>query len=196
MRQIQMGFFKNTGVSKSFGGELLKGRRKSKRPLSFKSPIHLVLRAIQSKIFRPGNQSLEKLIHRTAQQNGIQIYELAINWSHIHFAIMVRRRENYLRFIRVLTSKLAMAVAKTKMVSQAQTKEVSAPVAAPKLFTLRPFTRILSWGRDFKNALQYLKLNQQESRGEIIRRSKIQKAPKHSTPKSPRSCKCLQSPPL
>ncbi|MEZ0391905.1 MAG: hypothetical protein ACAH59_06800, partial [Pseudobdellovibrionaceae bacterium] len=37
------------------------------------------------------------------------------------------------------------------------------------LFTLRPFTRLISWGRDFKSVVEYLILNQMEARGLISR---------------------------
>ena len=39
------------------------------------------------------------------------------------------------------------------------------------IFTLRPFTRIVSWGRDFKKALEYQVLNQLEALG-FVRREK------------------------
>ena len=58
------------------------------------------------------------------------------------------------RFIRALNSCLAQAIGKIHKL-------------AGKLFELRPFTRILSWGRDYRNAIRYLKINQQESRGKF-----------------------------
>jgi REP element-mobilizing transposase RayT len=161
MKQIEFGFFQNSKIAPAFEGELLKGKRKSKRPLSTKAPMHLILRSSQSKVFRPTNQRLEKLIHRTAKESGVGIYELAINWSHIHFVIKIQRRENYVKFIRVLTSRLAMAVQK-----------IEAPLKTQKLFTLRPFTRILHWGRDFKNTLEYLGLIQLEAAGFTRRKKK------------------------
>jgi REP element-mobilizing transposase RayT len=160
MKQLKFGFFKNSQSTKAFGGELLSGKRNAKRPLSVKAPIHLVLRATQSKVFRPQNRSLKKLIHRVAKESGVQIYELAINWSHIHFVILIRHRESYVRFVRVLTSKISTAFL------AAQTGN-SMKALEDKLFTLRPFTRILEWGRDFRNAVQYLKLNQKKARGEV-----------------------------
>jgi len=33
------------------------------------------------------------------------------------------------------------------------------------LFTLRPFTRIVNWGKDFKHLLKYIKVNAFEAEG-------------------------------
>ncbi len=38
------------------------------------------------------------------------------------------------------------------------------------IFNLRPFTRILSWGRDFKRGLDYQILNQMEALGLVVRK--------------------------
>jgi REP element-mobilizing transposase RayT len=166
MKQIEFGFFKNEKVVKSFGGELLQGKRKAKRPLSTESPLHLVLRASHLKVFRPRNQSLEKLVYRTAQESGITIFQLAINWSHIHFVIQIQNRQSYIKFVRVLNSRLAVAISKSGIRGGAE-----------KLITLRPFTRILKWGRDFRNALEYIGLNQLEAAGLIVRGQRIRLTP-------------------
>ncbi|MEZ0390905.1 MAG: transposase [Pseudobdellovibrionaceae bacterium] len=148
---------------KSFGGELLKGKRKAKRPLSTKQPLHLILKACEKLVFPPGNLSLEKLIHNQARKFNVKIYELAINWSHIHTIIKIKERENYNQFIRSLCSILAAKVRAKKP-------------HLKTLFTLRPFTRIISWGRDFKSLLNYLIINQMEARGLMSRPKKKSRA--------------------
>ncbi len=155
MRQISFGFLKD--YKKEFGGSKLIGKRKSKRPLSLKAPLHLILKADQKGVFSPGNRSLERLIRRTAKKFRVQVDDLAINWSHIHFLIRIRDRQDYVRFVRALTSLLAQAVAHTRGLKG-------------KLFTLRPFSRIVTWGRDLKSILSYLQLNQMEAFGLISRK--------------------------
>ena len=156
MRQLAFSFTQD--YKKHFGGSLLVGKRKSKRPLSTKHPMHLVLRSSFKGIFNPSNRSLHELIHQQAKKFGIQIYDLALNWSHIHLLIRIQNRSDYLRFIRALTSIIA-----------ARAKEFDPKFK--QIFTIRPFTRILNWGRDFKNALNYQILNQLESVG-LIKRNK------------------------
>ena len=160
MKQLSMSFLKN--YKKEFGGSLLVGKRKSKRPLSTKHPIHLVLRSELKRVFHPSNQSLDKLIKKTAKEFNIKIYDFALNWSHIHMLIRLQNKEDYTKFIRALTSKLALGIRKAKP-------------NIKSVFTLRPFTRILTWGRDFRNALNYQIINRLEAKG-LIRREK--KAPK------------------
>lgn len=163
MRQTSFEFFRN--YKKTFGGSALVGRRKEKRPLSIKSPIHLILKSENHKVFRPANQSLHRLILETARKFNIQVRDFAMNWSHSHFVIQISSRQDYVRFIRALTSKMAMAVQK-------------AQVQKTKLFTLRPFSRILNWGRDYRNVIQYIFLNFKEALGKT-RESK--QAPKSSS---------------
>ena len=159
MRQASFGFLKN--YKKEFGGALLQGKRKTKRPLSTRHPIHLVLKSSQQNLFNPGNLSLEKLIRSQARKFGIQIYDLALNWSHIHLLFRLRDRNAYTKFVRSLTAILAMKIRKMKPDLKA-------------IFSLRPFTRILTWGRDFKRGLDYQILNQMEALGLIIRKKKSQ----------------------
>lgn len=156
MRQTSFQFLKD--YKKEFGGSLLSGKRKTRRPLSTKAPMHLILKA-DHKVFNPANQSLQKLIRRIAGQFDIKLYDLAVNWSHIHFLIKIKDRKDYVGFIRALTSCISQAVVKSKGLKE-------------KLFTLRPFTRILSWGRDLKNLFSYITLNQMEAWGLIKREKK------------------------
>jgi REP element-mobilizing transposase RayT len=158
MKQTSMSFLNN--YRKEFGAALLVGRRKERRPLSTKHPIHLVLRSELSGIFNPGNRSLENLIRSKAKKFGIKVYDLALNWSHIHVVIRIRNRESDNAFIRALTGTIARKI----QISQGQVR---------KIFALRPFTRILNWGRDFKQVLQYQIINQMEAYGLFHRQKKF-----------------------
>jgi REP element-mobilizing transposase RayT len=168
MRQTSFGFLKD--YKKEFGGSLLEGKRKTKRPLSTKHPIHLILKSSHKSLFNPGNQSLNNLIRSQAKKFNIKIYDLAVNWSHIHLLIKLQDREDYLKFIRSLTSILVQKIREKKPDLE-------------QIFTLRPYTRILSWGKDFKTVLQYQILNQMESFGLIKREKKHNKQPKKNLAK-------------
>ncbi len=144
---------------KEHGDSLLSGKRKGRRALSTKHAIHLVLKSDLKGVFNPENQRLEQLIRKTAENFHIRIYSTALNWSHIHCVMKIKDRKSYNAFIRVLTSTLAIKIRKHKNFTG-------------KVFTVRPFTRILSWGRDFKNVVSYLVLNQLESLGLLVRPKK------------------------
>ncbi len=160
MRQASFGFTKD--YKKEFGGALLEGKRKDQRPLSTKHPIHLVLKSTHKNLFNPGNLRLEKLIKAQGQKFGLRIYDLAINWSHIHLLFRIKNRSDYVRFVRSLTAILAIKI-----------RQFNPEIKT--IFALRPFTRILSWGRDFKRGLEYQVLNQLEAFGLIKRKKKAKK---------------------
>ena len=193
MRQTSFSFIQD--YKKQFGGSLLLGKRKSKRPLSTKSPIHLILKSESGKFFNPRNESLDQLIRYQAKKFNIKIYDLAQNWSHIHLLIRLHSREDYVKFIRALTSIMAARIRRhLKQKAESKTSslqrgyknrsldlnlgsstDISAKVSEwnlTKIFTLRPFTRVVSWGRDFRNALLYHRINILEAFGEIIRPQK------------------------
>ena len=159
MRQASFGFLKD--YRKDFGGALLQGKRKSARPLSTKQPIHLVLKSTHSRPFHPNSRKLEKIFREQASRYGIRIYDLALNWSHIHALIRIPSRHAYLAFIRTLTAAIVIAI--SKLTGQ----------SLKGLFDLRPFTRILSWGREFTSVRGYLELNQMEGLGLVFRTKKI-----------------------
>ena len=157
MKQLKFKYGRD--YKKAFGGELLLRKRKVARPLSTKNPIHLVIRSSQTKVFIPWNRSLEGLIYTLAKKFNIKIYDLSLNWSHIHALMMIKDRRDYVGFIRELTSRMAQKI-RLKLGGRAE------------VFTLRPFTRIIEWGRDFNNVLDYVLLNQLESLNLIARKQR------------------------
>jgi REP element-mobilizing transposase RayT len=159
MRQIGFSFLKQ--YKKEFGGTLLVGKKKTKRPLSTRHPIHLILKSNKAKLFHPQNCDMSRILKADAKRFGIQIYDLAVNWSHIHLLIKIPSREAYTKFIRSVTSKLMVYF----------TNKAGWQISKIFDHILRPYTRVLTWGKQFFTTLNYHKLNQFEARG-FIRRNK------------------------
>jgi len=144
----QTSFFKQKDFPKEFGGELLKRRRKSRRPLSTKRPIHNVLRAnLKTGSFVKYRNKINSVLKEFSQRFNVRIYKLGIARDHIHLVIKVDSRNDYSNFVRAVTGVLA------------------------KLFKFRwlfrPFTRVIEWGRDFKRVCQYVLQNDLEGLGLI-----------------------------
>lgn len=141
MKQLKL--FQYNSI-RQFGGDLLKGKRKSKRPLNPKLPIHLVLRADVTKSGTLMHwQTMTKFqIKKWSQKFGVTICERAIAGNHIHLLIKFPDRENYNNFVRALAGMLA---SKTKL-----------------KWLARPFTRIVQKGRDFQHVTNYIIKNQLE----------------------------------
>lgn len=104
MRQTKFSFLKQ--YKKEFGGSLLIGKKKTRRPLSTKAPIHLILKSSRTKLFHPSNNDITRILKVDAKRFDLQIYDLAVNWNHIHLLIKIPSREAYIQFIRSVTSKL------------------------------------------------------------------------------------------
>jgi hypothetical protein len=143
MKQLKL--FKPNNLS--FGGELLSRKRKSARPLSVKAPIHLVLRG---DISRSGSllkyrTFIESELRRWSHHYEIKIYDQALCSNHIHLCLKLTTFEGYRNFVRVVAGRFAQ-VLKIK-------------------WMLRPFTRVVSWGRAFQNLRKYILQNHEEAIG-------------------------------
>ena len=143
-------FLFKTKISNSFGGELQKGKRKTRRPLDVKRPLHLVLRADVKEIksFLRYTSTIEGVLQKYSHKFGVRIYEKAINKNHLHFVIKFNYRLNYQSFVRAVAGVLA---GKLKI-----------------RWVLRPFSRIVYWGKDFKKVCQYVHMNFLEAHGIIV----------------------------
>ena len=145
MKPYQFKLFQNS-TQREFGGSLLKGRRKSMRPLSTRVPIHLVLRSENKRAYKAlayGSSTNRKILSAVAKRFQIQILDVVFNHSHVHLVIRIPSRESYNGFIRLLTSRLAQF----------------AKLKKGELFQFRPYTRLLSWGRQMKTISNYMKKN-------------------------------------
>lgn len=152
---IQQSFFHSHTYKREFGGSHLVGRRKVARPLSKKVPIHLILRSTHPnarEAFSYRSKINRQILSRTAKQFHIQIYEFVFNYTHLHLIIRIPHRQNYVGFIRQLTARLSRL----------------ANLKRGQLFKLRPYTRVLNWGREFKVVINYMKKNYVEAIGGIV----------------------------
>jgi len=82
-------------------------------------------------------------------------------------------------FIRTITSLIVSFVSKAKgFISKANGVNLKTKALDLKsIFDLRPYTRILSWGKQFQRVVEYLELNTLEALGLIVRKKKIRKDP-------------------
>lgn len=142
MRQIPL--FKNE-TSLTHGGEFRRGKRKTRRPLSSKRPLHCVLKSKLNVLFA-NKEWIERNARRLSDKFCITAYAIAVNHDHIHLVLRIPGRREYKAFLRSLTSLLARKFGKG-------------------LFSLLPFTRVAAWGRDFRSLLDYLRKNREEAEG-------------------------------
>ena len=177
---------------KFFGGALLDGKRKSFRPLSSKDSIHFVLRSEwasgkDSFLVLRNKKSIESIIQKFAKKFGVKIYQQAINSNHIHLLLIITNRYLYRSFIKAVSGMIASHVmgqqsfglfSKSRSISKAglvagygvtkQPSPTDKSTEKPQGFwQFRPFSRVVNWGRDFRNCTDYLKQNVLEALGFI-----------------------------
>lgn len=137
----------------SFGGSLLRGKRKRARPISTKRPMHMVLKssfAVGGLSFLVHRSALERVLSSCARRWGVRLMDHQWNSNHVHLIIRVSSRTLYRRWIRDLTASLVLLLA----------RKTGFPLK--RFFDHRPFTRVLNWGKDLRNAIDYLELNEME----------------------------------
>lgn len=146
---------------KVFGGSLLKkSNPKKARPISIKNPMHLVLKSSVAKgnfSMRRGNKYklIELLVKRQAKKWGIKIYRFENVHNHLHLLFRGTHRKYIQGFIRSVTGIIP------RLILGAQ----KGAAKGIKFWDQRPFTRIVTWGRDYKNLLRYMDKNKLQALG-------------------------------
>ncbi len=139
-----------------FGGSHLKGNARSKRPLSTKEALHLVLRSSKARgtlsFLSPKRaKRIKDCVFRQARQKHLKIYRYANSGNHLHIILLPRTREAYRCFIRAISGLISRMT---------QECERGRPCGEKTPFwDKRPFSRIIAWGRDFKSVAQYVERN-------------------------------------
>src|SRR6267378_1454700 len=97
------------------GGELSRGKRKTRRPLSLKKPIHVVLRSSRARgvwslrSFK-NKSKVDNLILRLAVRFKIRIYRFANVGNHIHIVMRTKERVYFQNYIRSLAGLIVCTV--------------------------------------------------------------------------------------
>lgn len=143
----QMSFFRS--AEKEFGGSLaVKGRRKTARVLDSRKPLHFVLKSNHRTNLYPHRVLLRKLLSLYAKRFGIKVYKESVQRDHFHFCIKITNRQLYRGFIRALTGVISQKLGRG-------------------IWSLLPYSRVISWGRDFLAVLDYILLNDCEVSGVV-----------------------------
>jgi putative transposase len=153
------------------GGEHSIGKRKKKRPIAIKKPMHVVMRASKAKgvysLRSVRNKSkVEALVWRYAKRFSVRIYEFSVQSNHIHIVLKARHRSLFQGFLRALAGNIACQV----MGARKGEKK-------GRFWDLLAFSRIVEWGRAFKAVLQYVLQNEKEARGETPYQRRRRAAP-------------------
>jgi REP element-mobilizing transposase RayT len=99
-------------------------------------------------------------VNRLKTRWGIKVYRYANVGNHLHILIRAKSRPDWQGFIRELAGSIAMIVTGARK---------GMPLSRG-FWDHLVFTRIVSFGRDFKNVAQYVCINLWEGSGIAVRR--------------------------
>jgi REP element-mobilizing transposase RayT len=168
------GFNRNTKKS-AHGGEHTLGKRKGSRPFDPKQAIHVVLRSSQARgalsMLHPSHcNHIERLVNQLKLRWGIAVYRYANVGNHLHLLIRAKSRANWQGFIRELSGRIAMIVTGARKGNALLRSKTAGPESAKRGFwDYLVFTRLVSFGRDFKNVARYVATNLWEGLGIPVR---------------------------
>jgi REP element-mobilizing transposase RayT len=162
----------------SFGGDLLRGRRKSARVFDSKRPLHVVLRssrATGTKSLKRYERKITEILNRQCEVHGVRVYARANAGNHLHFVLKAPSRRALRGFLKAICGLIA------RKVTGAERGAAGGPAtvlsgdrhhaigrvskSGDRFWDARPFSRVVSWGRDFAGLKNYLHLNRVEALG-------------------------------
>jgi hypothetical protein len=163
MRAKQLHFLNELGINTSLehGGELSRARkRKTRRPFDPKRAMHVVMRSTRARkdwsMLHPDHKRrVDRIVKKAAEKHQIQLYRFANVGNHLHFLFRAKRAEALRAFMREVSGRIAFQITGSKK---------SCPLRG-KFWDLLPYSRVVSWGKDFKTATRYLIANLIESAG-------------------------------
>jgi REP element-mobilizing transposase RayT len=127
-----------------FGGSLLKGRRKSERPLRFDRTIHIVLKANDVISLLLYDDAIKGVINKYGDKFAVAIENLAVHEDHIHLAVCVPSRAQYNNWARAITGRIAQLIPALK-------------------WKLRPYNRVALCEDGRVRLLNYIEKNRSEA---------------------------------
>lgn len=148
-----------------YGGAL--NYRKVQRPFDSKKLVHVVFKATLGPAvwFTQSERSTARLVMQIAHRYAIKIKSLSVQKDHIHVLLYPessthprKAKANFQKFLRLFSAEIAR---KFKRIFK------KLGLQAPKsIWTYRPFTRLVSWGKKSLNSiLKYIEKNTLEALG-------------------------------
>lgn len=139
---------------------MLKGKRKSTRPLSRKHAHHFIFKSNkatgrQSFLVYGNNRYIRFKLKSLSKKFGVRVYNVANAGNHLHIVLKPHSRELLVKFLKSFTGLIARHCMKAERGHAAETQ----------FWAARPFSRIIRWGRDFAGIQKYLVKNRIEAIG-------------------------------
>ncbi len=142
----------------AFGGALAVGKRKQKRPLNFKRPIHLVVRSQRAKgpwsfLTKKNAASVDRLLRQQAHKHHLRLIGYVNVGNHLHIKLRAFSRDSFQDFLRS-----SMALIARKITGARKGHKIG------KFWDALAFTRILFNSVEEGILKRYFRANELEAR--------------------------------
>lgn len=142
---------------KDHGGDLRKGKRKSLRPIATDRPLLLTFKSEKAKgkwSFLRREREVQAEVYEAAERFKVKIRRYANVGNHLHIVVQAKRRWQIQSFLRVLPQSVMFLITGARKGN---------PIG--KFWTQLVWSRIVEWGRDWRNVCRYIDKNLWEAAG-------------------------------
>lgn len=186
----QLTFIKSR-IRKAHGGDLSLGRRRSRRPLDIKKPMHVTLRsefAYSGRCLLKHRKIIDTIVKKASRRFRISVYEKAICGNHLHLLVRGKTRFEIQNFFRVVAGHIAQQILELHPLRANEKPRARGGAPGIKRNTCKHpknqrrfwaaliYSRLLSgWGKEFRTVKKYIEQNTLEALGVIpyqIRKSR------------------------
>ncbi len=161
----QLSFLKP--VKKEHGGAHSLGRRRGRRPMDTRKPLHITLRselALGSRSLLRHRPLILRIVAKASRRFHVRVYRAAICGNHLHFLVRGYHRRDLQNFFRVVAGHIAQEILRQfPLAGGAPDERRKSPVGCKKnrrkFWALLLYSRVLTWGREFKTVVRYIEQN-------------------------------------
>lgn len=142
------------------GGRESKGKRKSPRPFTPKTSIHIVLKSKRasgawSMRHRKNQSKITSMVYVYASRFRVHVYRFANVGDHLHLLVKATDRKDLADYLRVLAGRIAITVSGARK----YIKRIG------KFWDHLCWSRLVKWGKEFHVVQRYVFANELEGIG-------------------------------
>ena len=143
---------------RTHGGTLSLKKRKTARPFSPNSPVHLVLKSARAKGLwslkhRKNQARVNSMIYVYAKRFKVQVYRASNVGNQLHLLVKAREKKHLADYLRVLAGRIAVTVSGAKK----YVKKIG------KFWDYLYWSKLINWGSEFYQARNFIKESEEET---------------------------------
>jgi REP element-mobilizing transposase RayT len=159
-------------------------KRRSYRPLNPRHSHHITLKshhAVGGRCLLKHRNMIVSVMKKASKLFHVRVYEYAVCGNHLHLLVKGPDRESLQNFFRVFAGHTAQIILKRHPLPQARggapTKR-GCKKNQRKFWSYLLYSRIVSWGRDFKTVCEYIMRNSLEALNLIAYQPRVNYIPR------------------